>query len=536
MTQISWSERTRFRRLDLALNEPNTKRSTSVLPTSTSSINSCLPAQATDGKGTSRGYGCNIAIIGGGFTGTTLAAQLLHGATPSLSVVLIERRPCLGRDVAYATRCAAHLLNVPAENMSAFADDPTHFLRWARRRLGRHVEPCDFLPRSLYGEYVESVLWEEVRQRPGQFKWRCEEACAVTCTGRSLDILLHNGEAIRAERVVLALGNSPPSDPLLPGRSNFCQRYVPDPWADNAFERLTPASDILLIGSGLTSVDVAVAARTRGFKGTIHILSRHGLLPKGHRLKASRASIWSLERFPSTAHRLLRWVRRQTETAEGHGFDWYLIVDSLRPFTQQIWQSLPNKEQRRFLRHVRPYWEVHRHRLAPEIAALIASEIGNGQIQIRSGRITAFHENIEGVEITYRDRKSGKLESLRVDCVFNCTGPELDCRKVSDPLMRDLVSQELACPDPLFLGLQVSEAGALIDSHGRASDLIYTIGPARKGVLWETTAVPEIRDQIAELVKHLVASCAQNDSAIPESAQGAVTTDAGVEVVGARLA
>ena len=335
---------------------------------------------------------------------------------------------------------------------------------------------------------------------------------------------------------MLALGNLPPSDPILPGRSNLCQRYVPDPWAENALDHVTPASGILLIGSGLTSVDVAVAARARGFKGTIHILSRHGLLPKGHRRSAGRALIWGLGSFPRTAHGLLRWVRRQTETAKIHGFDWRLVIDSLRPFTQQIWQSLPYAEKKRFLRHLRPYWEVHRHRLAPKIDTLIASEISSGQIQIHSGRITALNENVNGVEITYRNRRSGKLESLRVDRVLNCTGPGVDCRKVRDPLLKDLLSQELARPDPLFLGLQVSEVGALIDGRGTASDLIYTIGPARKGALWETTAVPEIRDQISELAKHLIASCAQNNPAPSESAQRAVTGEEGLlelfEVIG----
>ena len=146
----------------MAVNESSTKQSISVLPASTRSISSCLRAQANQGKGKSRRHGCTIAIIGGGFTGTTLAAQLLHGDTARLSVVLIERTPYLGRGVAYATRCAAHFLNVPAENMSGFGDDPMHFLRWARRRLGPHVEPRDFLPRNLYGEYIESVLWDEV--------------------------------------------------------------------------------------------------------------------------------------------------------------------------------------------------------------------------------------------------------------------------------------------------------------------------------------------------------------------------------------
>jgi uncharacterized NAD(P)/FAD-binding protein YdhS len=178
----------------------------------------------------------------------------------------------------------------------------------------------------------------------------------------------------------------------------------------------------------------------------------------------------------------------------------------LRPFTPQIWQSLPLAEKRRFLRHVRPYWEVHRHRVAPEIGRLIGHQLLSGQVQIHTGRITRYSEDGEGVDIVYRDRRNGNDERLRVDRVINCTGPEADCRKLDGPLLTNLRKQKLARPDPLFLGLDVSGDGALIDACGEGSDFLYAVGPARKGSLWETTAVPEIREQVSRLATLLLPS------------------------------
>jgi uncharacterized NAD(P)/FAD-binding protein YdhS len=205
----------------------------------------------------------------------------------------------------------------------------------------------------------------------------------------------------------------------------------------------------------------------------------------------------------------------QVEAAERAGNNWRAVIDSLRPFTQEIWRCLSLKERRRFLRHVRPYWDVHRHRIAPAIGARLASQIQDGQIEIRAGRITAYSEDIDGVDVTYRDRESGHLVPLRVDRVINCTGPESDCRRVDDPLLADLMRQKLARPDSLFLGLDVSPDGALIDAHGAASSLLYAIGPVRKGSLWETIAVPELRVQVSELSRLLPGVAGWEEARLP---------------------
>jgi uncharacterized NAD(P)/FAD-binding protein YdhS len=444
-----------------------------------------------------------VAIIGGGFTGATLAAQLLRNSGGSVSVFLIERSARLGRGVAYSTECEEHLLNVRARNMSAYPDDPEHFLGWARLNHAPGASPDDYLPRALYGQYVASVLQQEVERHPGQVEHVQDEAVSIARVGETAEIRLRSGGTLFADKVVIALGNFPPGDPRLPGRTPHSMRYVSNSWKASALGDVSDDSSVLLVGSGLTSVDVAITLRQRGFRGTIQILSRRGLLPQAHKATAPWPPFWT-EQSPGTVRGLLRLIRTQVKAAEKAGSGWRAVLDSLRPFTKEIWLSLSFGERRRFLRHVRPYWDVHRHRVAPAIGATLASQIQDGQIEIHAGRITAYSEDLGGVEVTYRARESGQLERLRVDRVINCTGPENDCRKADDPLLTHLMRRKLARPDRLFLGLDVSPDGALIDGCGNVSDLVYAIGPVRKGSLWETIAVPELRVQVSDLSRLLL--------------------------------
>lgn len=455
-----------------------------------------------------------VAIIGGGFTGATLAAQLLSKSGGTVSVILIERNARLGRGVAYGTRCTEHLLNVRARNMSAYPDDPEHFLRWARLNHDPGVTPDDYLPRRVYGEYAASLLRQEIERHPGQLEHVQDEAVSVARVEGAAEIRLRSGRTLFANKVVIALGNFPPGDPRLPGKTPHSQRYVPNPWAASAPSDLAQDRSVLLVGSGLTSVDVAITLRECGFGGTIHILSRRGLLPQTHKATTPWPPFWENQSH-KTVRGLLHLIRAQAEAAERTGSGWRAVIDSLRPFTQEIWRCLPSLEQRRFLRHVRSYWDVHRHRLAPAIGVRLASQIQNGQIKTHAGRITTYAEDRDGIDVTYGERQSGELKRLRVDRVINCTGPESDVRKVDNPLLTNLIRQRMVRPDPLYLGLDVSQDGALIDADGAASDFLYTIGPVRKGSLWETIAVPELRVQVSELANTLVTAAAMAHPPIP---------------------
>jgi len=443
-----------------------------------------------------------IVIIGGGFSGSMLAVELVRRAAAKVSVVLIERKTVPGRGVAYGTQFEGHLLNVRAKNMSAYGDVPDHFVKWAQRNYSASVKPDDFLPRPTYGQYISSQLREATRGRAADFRCIQNEAVALAHAGNRLLIRLADGNTVIAEKVVLALGNFPPADLQIPGKTSTGSRYVANPWSGDALASMTQDEKVLLIGSGLTSVDVILELRARGFEGTIHLLSRRGLLPQRH--AAVPFPPFPIENMPRTARGLLRLIRVQIKKAEQRGSNWRAVVDSLRPVSQQIWRLLPQVEQRRFLRHLRTYWDVHRHRIADRISDQLALQMRGGQIQIHAGRITEYLETPGGVDITYRHRKTGNLAKLRVDRVVNCTGPEGDCRRVGSPVLSDLMEKQLARPDELKLGLDVADDGAVLDSQGSPSSCLYALGPLRKGKLWESIAVPELRVQVAALARLLV--------------------------------
>lgn len=439
---------------------------------------------------------CTVAIVGGGFAGAALALQLLRQPDTNISVDLFEKGQLLGRGVAYGTEDDCHLLNVPCGKMSAFEDDPTHLLRWAKENVDPAVQPDHFLPRKIYGQYIESLLTHALAD-PQRFRWRKgEEVVSVVRDGATAVVQTASGKTVRAHKVVLALGNFRPSNPFLHGKDKNSRRYIPFAWDRSALDDAAKEDSVLLVGTGLTAVDIAMSLRARGMTGQIHLLSRRGLLPLSHRVHKKYEGEW-IDR-PATARGWLKRLRAAALTTEPQGDDWRGVVDSLRPLTQTIWQEFSLAEKRRFLRHVRPYWDVHRHRIAPQVGSAIEKELKSGGIKNHAGRIIEYREDDLGVDVSYRNRRNGEVRTLRVGRVINCTGPETDCRKLNHPLLANLLAQKLVRPDPLFVGLDVSSDGALIEDSGRSSEFLYAIGPARKSLLWESTAVPEIRAQAAE--------------------------------------
>jgi len=442
----------------------------------------------------------DVVIVGGGFSGTMMAVQLLRRAS-DLDVALIDKSSSPGRGVAYGTKHSCHLLNVPAGKMSALPDDAGHFLRWARENYSPAVEDGTFLARAVYGQYVGGLL-DEARSRPNRLQWIEDEVLSIQRDAGHVLAHLKTGASLSASAVVLATGNFPPANPRIPGFSENQKRYVPYAWSADALEGLPADGSVLLMGSGLTSLDLVIALKSKGFAGSIHVISRRGLLPQVHQQTKPWPQFWD-EHSPRSARGLLRLIRNQVLAASQAGVDWRAVIDALRPVTQNIWRSLPVQEQRRFLRHLRSYWEVHRHRIAPEQGKLLAHLIQQGQLQMYSGRVTHYREVGQLAEVTIRNRLAIE-QKLSVNRMINCTGSETDCRRIDDPLITNLFAQGLARPDALSLGLDVDENGAVFELTSTRSDFLYALGPVRKGCLWETTAVPEIRVQAAQLAEHLL--------------------------------
>ena len=451
-----------------------------------------------------------IGIVGGGLSGALVAVHLLQQATTPLDIYLIDRHPYLGRGMAYRTRQDCHLLNVAVGKMSLFADQPDHFLHWLEQHSPIHADRHAFVPRSVYGEYINSVLVNAAScSTVAQLHCCTDNVTAIKPYQTQLDILLKSGEVLTVDRAVLAVGNFPARHPHIQDSSFYqSDRYVGSVWTDDRLIHLPPTNSVLLIGSGLTAIDQIMLLHQQGHQGQIHVVSRRGLLPQAHSMVS--AAPYRLPELRSHSVRsLMRLIRQEVDRAVAQGEDWRSVLDALRPQTQSLWQALPLTEQRRFLRHVRPYWEVHRHRIAPTIAQRLTKLLQTGQLQIHAGRIQALNEDSDGVTVTIRQRRTQDLIQVRSSLVVNCTGTECDYRQLESPLIQQLLATGLACPDPLSLGLAVTEDGAVIDDCGKVSQQLYTLGSPRKGKLWETTAVPEIRVQAAQMAKILMSELNQ---------------------------
>ncbi|MDZ8227587.1 MAG: FAD/NAD(P)-binding protein [Nostoc sp. ChiVER01] len=455
-----------------------------------------------------------IAIVGGGFSGSLVATHLLKTASQPLTIKLIERSDQIGKGIAYSTDTNCHLLNVSAGNMSAFAHAPGHLLRWLQHNrdeltafFSEEVNASTFIPRKVYGLYIQSVLAEAEATAPSDVRLErfTDEAVGVQPEEKGAMISLRSGRCFAADRVVLALGNSPSAPPAIQN-PNSNDDYLRNAWSADALADLDADAPVLLIGTGLTMVDMVLSLSDRQHRGKIYAVSRRGLFPLKHQAAQPYACFLTPENSPKSVRDWLRRLRAEVEIAAAQGYDWRAVIDSLRPMIQKIWQKLPTEEQQRFLRHLTPYWDVHRHRIAPEVANVVTQMLDSGQLTISAGRIREYQALPDGVAVTVCWRKTQTNHILQVRRVVNCTGVAADYRRSPHPLITDLRSQKLIRPNAIGLGLDTDSHGALYAADGNVSTLFYTLGTPRKGDLWETIAVPELRGQAQELSKTLLQS------------------------------
>jgi uncharacterized NAD(P)/FAD-binding protein YdhS len=437
----------------------------------------------------------DVAIVGGGASGTLLAIALLRRAPDGFRLLLVDRGGDFARGIAYRTEEPSHILNVTAERMSALADEEGHFLAWLRRR-DPSAGPDTYAVRHLYGDYLGEVLSESQTFAPGVvLERRQADVRDVVTDGYGLLLRFDAGPEVRARRAVLALGNPPPAP--LPVAEDAHGRVRQSPWPREADWPAREAS-VLLVGAGLTAVDWVLALTAHGHQGRLHLLSRHGLLPKAHVSPAEKPL--QLPHLPRGRIRpLVRALRQAALEANGR---WRPAVDAVRPLAEDLWRSMGDAERRRFARHVRTQWETHRHRLAPEAAVRLDALRASGQLQVHGGRLLALRAAGSGVEAQFRPRGFTAEERLLVDVAVNCTGPEGHAVH-PDALVSALLTRGLVRPGPLSLGLSSDAEGALLDAAGESHGRLFTLGPVRRGNHWESTAVPDIRQQAAALAKRL---------------------------------
>lgn len=455
-----------------------------------------------------------VAIIGIGFSGLMTAVQLIRKATSPLTLYLINDKYDFGKGPAYSTSSPKHILNVPAAKMSAFPDQPGHFLDWAYeqenfKEMDKEVLGKVFLPRRDFGKYLSEV-WNETisNKRPDTSINIIRDKAIDIETGLNRNIIkLSSNNTISANYAVLSTGNEPPrnlpvSDPALYEDPN----YIGDPWNDKAIENLDKHRDVLIIGNGLTMVDTVISIMESGFKGVVHTVSpeglailphRYGYIPYGKLVEEVKA--------PYKLSELYKLVNKHINIFLMTGLSPEPVIDSLRPLTQKIWQGLSLDDKKRFMKYLMPHWNKIRHRMPGHVYDYLVRLQIAGRMVVHRGTVLNMTKESGGISAEIRKIDHSSPIKLSVGRVINCIGPHTYVSHSLNPLLQKLVSRGTIQADPLHIGINVTDRWTLIDSAGREIPALYTIGGNLRGLLWETTAVPELRVQAERLAGEILA-------------------------------
>ena len=422
-----------------------------------------------------------VVIVGGGAAGVITATHLLRGADADhpVDVHLIEQRAAMGRGLAYRTEHPWHTLNNFAGRLSAIDGDPDHLLRWCAER-GVPATPTSFLQRSVYGDYLGDVL--ETTPVPAGSALRRTRGTVVDLEEGpgGAQVRFSCGWSVPADTVILALGNPPPRR-----QSGFDGRpgcYVTDPWAADLHERLHGHDEVLLLGTGLTMVDVVADLNAAFPTLRFTAASRNGLLPRAHK-RASDGLHGTFDPGTTTLDALIERVRTRIEEVEQAGGDWRDVVDSVRGSANALWRTLPTADQDWFVKSLARHWEIARHRMAPDLAGHIARLRSRGMLRVA---------------------RIAEVDTARFTAVVNCTGPQPVPTRGWNPLVDSLLDRGTIRAHRLGLGLDLDPRGRVVDARGHTHPDVYVVGAARRGIEWEVGAIPDLRVQAAGVTAQLL--------------------------------
>ena len=446
--------------------------------------------------------GPGTVIVGGGAAGCLVAIRLLMDPRRNGPVTLVEPGAQLGRGAAYSTERPEHLLNVVASRMSALPEQPDHFLRF----LGdgdeaRMAAVADgFAARRDYARYLQSTL-DALPARDALVHLR-DRVVDIERGAWGFTLRLASGDRLRAREVVLALGNAPRS---LPDYLRHPGMRLVDAWHYEAAGQIGADASVCIIGSGLSMVDAALSLEANGHRGPIHVLSRHGLMPLPHAAPGPQHGPGVDDLLPLGVRERWRVLRRRVDAAVAAGEPWQWSFDRLRHHGQALWRSLDDRQRRRFLRHAVRYWDIHRHRIAPRAAATLNALRARGQLRVVAGRLLSIAPAPEGgSRVHFAPRHSARGDSLHADWIINATGVETRIDLRPGELVPALRERGLVLPGPQGLGVASDDEGRVFDAHGAADPALYVLGALRIGDLWESIAIPELREQARRIAGRIL--------------------------------
>lgn len=468
-----------------------------------------------------------VVIIGGGVSGAGVAYHLgLSGRFAPGHIVIFEPRAKLGAGLAYDTPDPAHRINVPAARMSLLPDDQEHFQRWieahdavADDAIARESEGRLFPRRSVFGDYLNAMVRPLVES--GAIRHVAARVTDVTRRGGGWLVSDEEGRQIRADILVLATSHPAPTPPasltrVLAGHHGF----VPDPTRFDALDKIGENDRLLVVGNGLTSADIIASLALRGHHGEITAISRRGLRSRGH-ASVSQDPYGDFVTAPAeTASRLLKDIRTTIKAAGAEGLSWHAVIDQVRGQGNALWRALPIAERRRIVRHLRPFWDVHRFRVAPQVERASEDAIADGRLTVLAASIQSVKVEGERVDCVLRLSRSAKMIERSFDAVVVTTGPGHRAIIESQPWLAKLADEGYLALDATGLGLACTTTSQAMGPSGQIAPSLFISGPLARGTFGELMGLPQVSEhalfvaeQVLDEIGRLTGSSGQNDSA-----------------------
>lgn len=455
-----------------------------------------------------------VGIIGGGFAGTAVAVHLARALPQPVGIEIIEPREGVGYGLAYGGCRPEHRINVPADRMVVFREEPLHFTNWLQRNgviaadpEGETANGGFYSRRSAFGTYMESLFRDAARDAPG-LRHRRAAATGLERRADGWSVGLSDGGSAHFSHLVMAATHAAPALhwPTDAGVRDAAG-FIADPWNWDAIRALPTDAEIAILGTGLTMCDVVLTLRANGHRGRIAAVSRRALTPRPHAGFGSGFDLFGADAPPESAIGLLRLVRRRVREASAAGDTWHSVVDALRGRLAGYWPTLPVAERIKIARRLRAWWDVHRFRIAPQVDRLMSAGREEGWLSITAGRIHRIG-TARGRLVLDWTPKHGPRHETMFDAVINCTGPDSDVSRAASPLMRGALDAGFIRPDALRIGIDVDASGRTIARDGSTNARLWAAGPLARAIVGEATGVPEASDSASHVARSIAASLA----------------------------
>jgi uncharacterized NAD(P)/FAD-binding protein YdhS len=455
-----------------------------------------------------------IGIIGGGFTGTMLASQLIEKSNTPFEIIIIAKKETFIKGIAYNPYSKKHLLNVITSKMSAYPNLPNHFLDWVMKMpdfkdKDQTLIANSFLPRYLYGEYLIDI-WKNTESNAKSknitITFCDNEVIDLNLKKNTISLTLDNKSELIINQCIIATGNNLPGNPSIKNNNFYTNKnYFQNPWSADSVKNIKSNLPVLIIGNGLTMVDTVFGLIENNFKEEIYSISPNGfnILPHRHNgLKYTKLTEELKENM--RLYDLVKLVNKHIKISRSFGVSAEPIIDSLRPYSQKIWQSFTDEEKKLFMQRIRHLWGVARHRFPVHSHDKIQQLRIDGKLHIYAGKIVDINETGECVTVEYFDKKEKQNKKIKVSRVINCTGPETNLMNLDGNFLKNCLQKGIIKQDNLKLGISANtQTFQVINSIGEAHKNLFTLGSNLKGELWESTAVNELRDQAEQLAEQL---------------------------------